>query len=107
MPNGSSDFGALGGIAIGSALAEPAAGSELFASSFASAEGGTVGGTCVNTGCVPSKALLAAAEARHIALDQPFPGIRTEAGPVDVSAVIGGVDLVVTVGYDLKAGQKL
>ena len=28
-------------------------------------ERGTVGGTCVNTGCVPSKALLAAAAARH------------------------------------------
>ena len=30
-------------------------------------ERGTVGGTCVNVGCVPSKALLAAAEA---ALDE-------------------------------------
>lgn len=37
-------------------------------------ERGTVGGTCVNVGCVPSKALLAAAEARHVALDQHFPG---------------------------------
>ena len=30
-------------------------------------ERGSIGGTCVNTGCVPSKALLAAAAARHVA----------------------------------------
>jgi mercuric reductase len=42
-------------------------------------ERGTTGGTCVNTGCVPSKALLAVAAARHIALDQRFPGIATAA----------------------------
>ncbi|WP_298211461.1 mercury(II) reductase [Ferrimicrobium sp.] len=53
-------------------------------------EQGTVGGTCVNVGCVPSKALLAGAEARHIALTQPFPGIRTQAGPVDMRALIRG-----------------
>src|ERR1700733_15667286 len=55
-------------------------------------EGGTVGGTCVNTGCVPSKALLAAAGARHDALDQGFPGIATQAGPVDMAALTGGKD---------------
>ncbi len=51
-------------------------------------EEGTVGGTCVNVGCIPSKALLAAAEARHIASTQPFAGISTQAGAVDMEALI-------------------
>nr|WP_170957771.1 mercury(II) reductase [Brachybacterium timonense] len=53
-------------------------------------ERSTVGGTCVNIGCVPSKALLAAAEARHVAADAPgrFPGIATAAGPADMPALI-------------------
>jgi mercuric reductase len=55
-------------------------------------EGGTVGGTCVNTGCVPSKALLAAAGARHDALDQRFRGVATQAGPVDMAALTRGKD---------------
>ncbi|MEU3172514.1 MULTISPECIES: mercury(II) reductase [unclassified Streptomyces] len=59
-------------------------------------ERATTGGTCVNTGCVPSKALLAAAEARRSALEgQRFPGIRTEAGPVDFDALIDGKDKLV------------
>jgi mercuric reductase len=55
-------------------------------------ERGTVGGTCVNTGCVPSKALLAAAAARRGAASRPFPGIATQAGPVDMAALAGGKD---------------
>ena len=51
---------------------------------------GTVGGTCVNVGCIPSKALLAAAGARHRASEQRFPGIATVAGPVDFGALIAG-----------------
>lgn len=58
-------------------------------------ERGTTGGTCVNVGCVPSKALLAAAEARHVAAAQAFPGIGTDAGPVDMAALIGGKDTLV------------
>jgi mercuric reductase len=53
-------------------------------------ERGTIGGTCVNVGCIPSKALLAAAEARHRARINRFPGIRTHAGPVDFTELIAG-----------------
>ncbi len=59
-------------------------------------ERGTVGGTCVNVGCVPSKALLAAAAARHVALAQPFPGVDTSAGPVDAAALVAGKDEIVS-----------
>ncbi|MQA04522.1 MAG: mercury(II) reductase [Streptosporangiales bacterium] len=52
-------------------------------------ESGTIGGTCVNTGCVPSKAMLAAAEARHVAASQRFPGVPTQAGRVDLAALVG------------------
>ena len=58
-------------------------------------EHGTVGGTCVNVGCIPSKALLAAAEARHVAIDQHFPGIATTAAGVDMAALVGGKDAIV------------
>ncbi|WP_026926614.1 mercury(II) reductase [Granulicoccus phenolivorans] len=60
-------------------------------------ERGTFGGTCVNTGCVPSKALIAAAEARHVAADAStrYPGISTMAGAVDMPDLIGGKQALV------------
>jgi mercuric reductase len=57
-------------------------------------EPGTVGGTCVNVGCVPSKALLRAAETYHAAGHHPFAGIDT-AGSVDMRALVAQKDQLV------------
>jgi mercuric reductase len=53
-------------------------------------EQSVIGGTCVNVGCIPSKSLLAAAEARHRASVSRFPGISTQEGAVDFSELIAG-----------------
>ena len=58
-------------------------------------ERSTLGGTCVNVGCIPSKALLTAAEARHVAGEARFPGIALSAAPTDMAALIGGKDEIV------------
>lgn len=58
-------------------------------------EGGTIGGTCVNVGCVPSKALIAAASAWHTAGHHPFQGIDTQARQVDFGAVVDAKDALV------------
>ncbi|MEU9426255.1 mercury(II) reductase [Streptomyces sp. NPDC048342] len=59
-------------------------------------ERGTTGGTCVNVGCVPSKALLAAAEARHSAAAAGrFPGLAPADVTVGFPALIGGKDALV------------
>lgn len=51
-------------------------------------ERAAVGGTCVNVGCVPSKALLSAAGTRRAALTNPFDGVPTHAGQVDLAALV-------------------
>src|SRR6266498_2180359 len=56
------------------------------------AEAGTLGGTCVNVGCVPSKALLAAGAAYWAAGHPRFAGITTSAGPVDLAALAAQKD---------------
>lgn len=58
-------------------------------------ERATVGGTCVNIGCVPSKTLLAAAHSYHQAVSHPFAGVPTQAGPVDLAALIAQKDELV------------
>ncbi len=59
-------------------------------------ERGTVGGTCVNVGCVPSKTLLRAAETYHRAGHHPFEGIETTAGTVDYGALVAQKDGLVS-----------
>ena len=82
-------------------------------------ERGTVGGTCVNTGCVPSKALLAAAAVRHTAADAArFPGLSAAVSAVDMPAVIAGkrdlvgalrsekyIDLIDAYGWQLRSAD--
>ena len=51
-------------------------------------EAGTIGGTCVNIGCVPSKTLIRAAEVYHKAKNHPFQGIDIQTNGVDWSKVV-------------------
>lgn len=46
-------------------------------------EAGTLGGTCVNVGCVPSKIMIRGAHFAHALAHHPFPGIARHAPAVD------------------------
>lgn len=50
-------------------------------------EGATLGGTCVNVGCVPSKILISAAQVAHTQANHPFAGIDTRRPAVDFGAL--------------------
>lgn len=81
-------------------------------------ESGTLGGTCVNVGCVPSKTLLAAATTRHAAQRNPFVGVPTWAGGVDFAALVAQkddlvsqlratkyVDVAAAHGFEIRRGE--
>ncbi len=79
-------------------------GSAAFAAAIRAAEGGlrvglveegTLGGTCVNVGCVPSKALLAATETLWAAGHHPFAGVPTAAAAPDLEAMVAQKDELV------------
>jgi len=59
------------------------------------AEGGTLGGTCVNVGCVPSKTLIRAAEAQHRRVHHGFRGIPTTDGRAEWPTVRAEKDALV------------
>ncbi|MBA4115955.1 MAG: mercury(II) reductase [Rubrobacter sp.] len=81
-------------------------------------ERGTIGGTCVNVGCVPSKTLLRAAETYHRAGPHPFEGVETKARAGDYRETVAQkdelvsdlrqekyTDLVGEYGWDLIEGE--
>lgn len=78
------------------------AGSAGFSAAITAANGGkrvalvghgTIGGTCVNVGCVPSKAMIRAAEAVHGGKSAArFPGIEPCEHSVDWQAVVAAKD---------------
>lgn len=56
---------------------------------------GTIGGTCVNVGCVPSKALIRAMEHYYLAGEHPFHGVHTSKGALNWLQVIAQKDELV------------
>ncbi|MGO0577692.1 mercury(II) reductase [Ornithinimicrobium panacihumi] len=80
-----------GGAAMGAAIEARRRGA-----SAVLIERDVLGGTCVNRGCVPSKALLAAAGARNTARVARHPGVATAAGAVDLAALVEAKEDLVT-----------
>lgn len=51
-------------------------------------ESGTIGGTCVNVGCVPSKIMIRGAQFAHYARRQPFEGLRLARAVIERSLLV-------------------
>lgn len=93
-PNGHYDLAVLGAGSAGFSAAITAA--ELGAN-VALIGHGTIGGTCVNVGCVPSKTLIRATETLHQAgAATRFAGVRAEGRIEDWRAVIRQKDELVS-----------
>src|SRR5258708_6974355 len=72
-----------GSAAFAAAIRATEAGSRV-----ALMESNVVGGTCVNVGCVPSKAMLAPADAYFRAGHPPFAGVQISANGIDLGAMV-------------------
>ena len=83
--------GGSGGLSVAAGAAQMGARVVLF-------EAGRMGGDCLNSGCVPSKALLAAAKAAHHAHGNPAMGVTGTAPAIDFAAVKRHVaDVIATI----------
>ena len=93
------------------------AGSAGFSAAITAAEGGkrvalighgTIGGTCVNVGCVPSKTMIRAAEAVHGAKSaQRFPGLQGAAQVDDWASLVAAKDDLVSTLRQKKYAELL
>ena len=70
------------------ALAAAIRANELKAKTAIINTGLPLGGTCVNVGCEPSKALLYAGEILHHAKHHPIPGVQLEVKNFDFQKVV-------------------
>src|SRR5436305_7438103 len=57
-----------------------------------------LGGTCVNTGCTPTKTMIACAQVAHYARNAGKWGVRTGAVSVDLPRIVGRKDEIVSQG---------
>ena len=91
MNNGTYDFVIIGG---GTAAFAGAIKASDFGEKVAMIERGTIGGTCVNTGCLPSKNMLHVGEVYFYG-DHSHEGIKLTKGSFRLSSVIKAKDQVV------------
>lgn len=82
-------------IGAGSGGLSVAAGAVQMGASVVLIEKGAMGGDCLNTGCVPSKALIAAAHAAHAAEHGKHFGVHTNALHIDFQQVHDHVHSVI------------
>jgi pyruvate/2-oxoglutarate dehydrogenase complex dihydrolipoamide dehydrogenase (E3) component len=59
------------------------------------AERGDLGGTCINTGCTPTKTMIASARAAHVARTSARLGVQARQVEVDLAAIVDRKDEIV------------
>ena len=101
-PSGSFDLLVIGAGSAGFSAAITAADS---GARVALVGHGTIGGTCVNVGCVPSKAMIRAVEIMHSArVSDRFDGIEASAKVIDWAAMVRQKQALVD---DLRAAKYI
>src|SRR6516165_10621848 len=68
-----------------------------------------LGGTCINTGCTPTKTMIASAQVAHYARNAGRWGVRTGAVSVDLARVVARKEQVVRQwrsGIEKKVGDR-